>query len=699
MLPPDVVALLDLFAEVQILSSAQMTELAGDLSNLGSAAAMLLDLEKRGWLTAYQAEQLRKNRVKQIVFGAYILLEPLGRGGMGQVFRARHRVMKRVVALKIIRRGHLPHGEAVQRFTQEIEAAAKLSHPNIVTSHDAGRAGDFHFFVMELIDGAGLDTLLREQGRLPIGLACELARQTALGLQHAHDQGLVHRDIKPQNLILDRRGTVKILDMGLARVRYDPAGGGPKALTKMGVIMGTADYIAPEQILDCSRVDGRADIYSLGCTLFHLLTGHPPHLGIGLREKLELHLRGEPRPVEELRPDVPPSLSALIRRMLARKISDRLASAAEVAAALTPFCTPAGATGTVAISEPTAETLLEGSPLAKVVPAATPPAPPPAPAPGAPLAAGPPFAPPALAPIPPPAQSQAGGRRINWRLAGAGGSVLTVVVVLALVFWPKSSTSTPEPSKKPFTLAHLRHEDLPPRFRDELPDDVVAVLGDDRVMHRGIIHAFAVSGDGKVLATCEGHTLKISDAATLKEMLSITIEKPVHALAVSANGDRVAGGSPFGVWDTKTGRELWSKPVGKEAVYSVTFTRDGEHLFTAGSPGALRLWNARTGEIEKEIPDEYGNRVGATLMPDEALGPAKTGSSPQLRARQAKFIRPALPRLLSRRWRPGGNRGRCWQRHPGLGCCHGQGTVPRAGGPLLRVFHAERAVDPGATVG
>ena len=237
-------------------------------------AALTDELLRRGWLTRFQLTEIERGRGKDLVCGQYVLLEGLGEGGMGRVFKARHRRMKRVVALKFIHKHLLTHPLAVQRFYREIEAVARLSHPNIVMAFDADEIDGTHFFVTEYVEGVDLRTLLERDGPLPVARACEAARQAALGLQHAHLRGLVHRDIKPANLLLSREGVVKIVDLGLARLTLpDPDDAGAVNLTRTGELMGTPDYLAPEQIHDFHRADIRADIYSLGCTLYQLLAG------------------------------------------------------------------------------------------------------------------------------------------------------------------------------------------------------------------------------------------------------------------------------------------------------------------------------------------------------------------------------------------------------------------------------------------
>lgn len=264
----------------------------------------------------------------------YEILQLLGQGGMGAVYLARHKVMNRLVALKIIRAQFVDGTHAVERFHREVEAAARLHHPNIVTAHDADVASDTHFLVMEYVEGADLGKHVRAEGPLSQAKACDYVRQAALGLQHAHEHGMVHRDIKPHNLMLTAEGVVKVMDFGLALLGGDeriPAG-----LTGENVLMGTADYIAPEQAQNAHGADIRADIYSLGCTLFHLLAGRPPFQGGSMVEKISAHL-ATPPPLLDLPPAAPPGLRAVLARMMEKDPARRYQTPAEVGRALAPF--------------------------------------------------------------------------------------------------------------------------------------------------------------------------------------------------------------------------------------------------------------------------------------------------------------------------------------------------------------------------
>ena len=274
----------------------------------------------------------------------YQIVREIGKGGMGVVYLAQHRVMGRDVALKVINRRLLNNPNAIERFRQEAQAAARLSHRNIVTAYDAEQAGDLHFLVMEYVDGTDLATILNRRGRLSVLHACNYIMQAAQGLQHAHEQGMVHRDIKPQNLMRTQKGTIKILDFGLARLA-NPAETefNPTGLTAEGMTLGTPDYIAPEQARDARRADIRSDIYSLGCTLYQLLTGSVPFPEGTAMERMISHVNDDPVPISNLRSDVPGPLIEIIGRMMAKDPVARFQTPAEVAAKLRTF----GIQGTV----------------------------------------------------------------------------------------------------------------------------------------------------------------------------------------------------------------------------------------------------------------------------------------------------------------------------------------------------------------
>jgi serine/threonine-protein kinase len=335
------VTLFERLKAADLLDAAQLEELSRlpEASNPDPRALGNV-LLRRNLLTRYQINQLAQGRGASLRVGPYLVLDRLGEGGMGQVFRARHHHMQRIVALKLIRQDKSTKEEAVKRFYQEFQAAGQLHHPNIVLAFDAGPAGNTHYFAMEYVDGTDLAKLVSEAGPLPAGQACEYARQAATGLQHAHERGLVHRDIKPANLLVTNQssgpGVVKLLDLGLAR---SPASGpGKSDLTKTGQVMGTPDYLAPEQAIDARSADARSDLYSLGCTLFYLLCGRPPFTGGSLAQVLLQHQVAEIQLPPSDAPGVPQGVWTVVRKLMAKRPEDRYQSAAEVIQALAPWC-------------------------------------------------------------------------------------------------------------------------------------------------------------------------------------------------------------------------------------------------------------------------------------------------------------------------------------------------------------------------
>jgi uncharacterized protein (TIGR03067 family) len=276
--------------------------------------------------------------------GQYQLLEKLGQGGMGTVYKARHEKLDRIVALKVLQKHRMVDQQAVARFEREMKAVGSLEHPNIVRATDAGEVDDVPYLVMEYVDGWDLAALLRRLGPLPVADACEIVRQAAVALQAAHERGLVHRDVKPSNLMLDRQGGVRLLDLGLARFQLTSTPGecsSQEEMTGTGQVMGTADYMAPEQFDDSHTADIRADIYALGCTLYKLLSGRQPFAGEaygGPLEKMNAHAQETVPSIRQFRKDVPGALADVIERTLAKDPAGRFQVPEELAEALKPFC-------------------------------------------------------------------------------------------------------------------------------------------------------------------------------------------------------------------------------------------------------------------------------------------------------------------------------------------------------------------------
>ena len=282
----------------------------------------------------------------------YRILAKIGKGGMGDVYKAEHRLMHRTVALKVINHVLVNNPQAIERFRREVQAAASLTHPNIVSAYDAGQAGRAHFLAMEYVEGTDLAGIVKQRGPMSSEDACRLVRQAALGLDTAHQQGMIHRDIKPHNLMLATDGTLKILDFGLASLTADPVvGKGRKFLrgdlTTHSTVIGTPDYVAPEQADDAHGVDLRADIYGLGATFYFLLAGQPPFDDVAIKKWLEGNSRCEPQPIESLRGDLPEGLATVIHRMMAQDPNDRYERAMDVVHALEPYLAQSGKTGDI----------------------------------------------------------------------------------------------------------------------------------------------------------------------------------------------------------------------------------------------------------------------------------------------------------------------------------------------------------------
>jgi len=302
----------------------------------GSDASPLAErLVAAGKLTSFQASSLCDGGASSLVLGPYVVLDLLGRGGMGVVYKAEHRTMRRIVALKVIAPTVLQSPAAVRRFAREVQATARLDHPNIVTAFDAGEVAGLHYLVMQYVDGRNLAELVRESGPQPVEHAVEWVVQAARGLAFAHEQGVIHRDIKPGNLLVDSRGTVKILDMGLAAFGSLDAERDP--LTATGQIMGTVDYMAPEQAMDTRHADARSDIYSLGVTLWYLLTGRILFAGETAVNRMMAHIHDPPPTLGSVCGPLPPGLDAVFQRMVAKNPLDRFQSMRDVIASLEPL--------------------------------------------------------------------------------------------------------------------------------------------------------------------------------------------------------------------------------------------------------------------------------------------------------------------------------------------------------------------------
>ena len=323
-------------------------------------------------LTRYQAAALYQGKTRGLVLGEYVILEKIGSGGMGKVYKAEHRRMRRLVAIKILPPSAVDSPDAVRRFYREMQAAAQLSHPNIVTAYDAGEHEGVHYLAMEFVEGRDLGKIVKHHGPLSVQWAVDYVLQAARGLEYAHSQGVIHRDVKPGNLLLDTKGTVKILDMGLARLgrqglgEHEPAAA--SQLTGTDRVMGTIDYMSPEQAEDTHNADHRSDVYSLGCTLYRLLTGEPLYTGTTPMKKLLAHREAPIPSLCEARADVPPQLDAVFQRMVAKRPEDRYQSMGEVIGALGSFASTGESSSTDAALSSFLKHLTHGEPAVKPAP-------------------------------------------------------------------------------------------------------------------------------------------------------------------------------------------------------------------------------------------------------------------------------------------------------------------------------------------
>jgi serine/threonine protein kinase len=507
--------------------------------------------------------RLSEGRTDWPVIAGYEILSQLGAGGMGIVYKARELELDRIVALKVIRRDLLASAEAIERFRREAMKTAQLLHPHIVIVYAAGRSGDTHFYAMEYVEGIDLKHLVEQLGRLEVWRACEYIRQTALGLQHAHERGMVHRDIKPANLIVtlpaleaaplaggtppapaepcpSRGSIIKILDLGLARWHRSGDPNSESTLTNPGGMMGTLDFIAPEQAEDARRADIRADVYGLGCTLYYLLSGQVPYPGGTWIEKVNRHRCDRPQPLIELRPDLPPGVEPVVARMMANRREDRYQTPAEVAAAVEPFRDrPAHRSGsTSGVIRLT--TLI---------------------------------------------------RSLFRRFAGHTDLVLSVA------FSPDGRRALSGSADRTMRLWNV-----------ENGQELRCFTG-----HRDFVLTVAFSPDGKraVSAGCD-RTVRLWDVQNGQELRCLSGHTDlIWSVAFSPDGRRVLSGSggilgPDGtvsagtehaarLWDADTGAELHRFEGHTNHITSVRFSQNGRRALSASADGTVRLWNVHSG--------------------------------------------------------------------------------------------------------
>jgi serine/threonine protein kinase len=302
---------------------------AGNVPDAETVASQLIDA---GLLTTWHVEKLMDRKHKGYFLGKYKLLRHIGSGGMSSVYLAEHTLMHRYRAIKVLPKTKVNDSSYLDRFHREAQATAALDHPNIVRAYDLDNDGDTHYIVMEYVEGRDLNAIVKQEGPLPLELACNYIAQSAEGLSHAHEASLIHRDVKPANLLVDPKGVVKILDLGLAL--FSDSEEASLTVAHNENVLGTADYLAPEQAVNSHRVDHRADIYGLGCTLYFLLTGHPPFNDGTLAQRIAKHQTQMPEDIRKDRPECPRDLADICVKMMQKRPEKRYPTMTDVAAAL-----------------------------------------------------------------------------------------------------------------------------------------------------------------------------------------------------------------------------------------------------------------------------------------------------------------------------------------------------------------------------
>ena len=600
-------------------------------------------LVARGVFTDFQVRTLLLGRGGDLSCGEYEILEPLGRGGMRVVFKARHRRMQRLVALKKLKSDGARNSSARERFRRETRLIAQLRHPNIVIAHDAGQVGGVPFLVMEYIDGQNLDVLTRRAGRLPVRTAVEYVRQTAQGLRYAHDMHVVHRDIKPSNLMLDRQGTVKILDLGLARIDdLLRAHGEETSLTDWNSVIGTLDYMAPEQAENTRRADHRSDIYALGCTLFRMASGRAVYPADSIVGKLAAH-REQPVPrLTDACPDAPPALAAIFTRMVAKQPADRYQSVAELLRELDGLELPATGDSAFRI------TFAEDGPGANSVPADSTAVPTATGVSRVPSIPGQPphdSQPPALAALRA-ETTDFQNSHFPWPQFQTLGSyprstslALLICLLIGLGVW-RAPTATPPiqqaTSTKPESEISVdaRRHDVANQAQAPVSHPIFSKIGPggaaqahDESIGRLVTesrHAYGaaiVDGGRMALTAGDGESLSFWTLPRRELVRRNLVPTGVRQVSVTAYGTQALTLSLDGtvrVWDVAAGGVLHVYPFPPDTVRSATLSPDGSRFLTGEKGGATGVWNVTSGKPMGKLVGPTGDILGVAVSADNA---------------------------------------------------------------------------------
>lgn len=570
-----VAALVEAIGACRLLEPAQSEELTDHLQPRFSDPRLLArELMQLGWLSAYQVNQLFLGKGNQLLLGSYVLLERIGEGGMGAVFKARNWKLGRVVALKLIRKEKLSSPDAPRRFVREIRVASQLQHPNIVRALDADEVNGVHFLVMEYVEGSDLGKHLQKHGPLSVRAACEYVRQAALALQHAHERGLTHRDIKPSNLFLSADfSTVKLLDLGLAIFQQDEES--ESTLTDTGIIMGTPDYVAPEQSLNSRKADIRSDLYSLGCTFYHLLTGVPPFPGGVATEKLLRHHMAPVPSLEQVRAEVPAAVDAIVRKLMAKTPEDRYQTPAQLAADLARVLSPQAPVAGAVVTQPGPARNEVVSLLDISLPDDLPP------------------------PTPPPT-----ARR--WPLVVLATGALLALVALTLAWFLAKPPTTPKVEKiekveTPLSALDrlqrhkIHHEEIFPWQ----PKDLVAVLGEHRCRAWEPLLHVGVSHDGSRVVGQGNAGTWLFDGKTGKMLM--VLPDPINNFLFSPNRQFLVGDTPSRddaavVWDVGSEEPKRLADLRQDAGRPLAFSSDGKRVAMAVAQSkAVQIWEMGEG--------------------------------------------------------------------------------------------------------